>query len=201
MVKKYLYPGLIVLAVLIITGTLISKCARNSKGGKHEQVRLDIVNYDLVKSEVAKKYRDSILSLNKALQIALSRKEIEYIPIRIKADSAVKEYVKQPTLARCDDAILLLRVQNTKADSIIGDLKQIGANKDTVIASFGRTVAQKDNTISEFNAAFMDLQEDYKQALKPKRFGLGIQAGYGVGKSIMPTPYIGIGISYNFIRL
>lgn len=37
---------------------------------------------------------------------------------------------------------------------------------------------------------------------KPKRFGIGIQAGYGVviGKVIVPAPYVGIGLSYNLIK-
>ena len=38
---------------------------------------------------------------------------------------------------------------------------------------------------------------------KPTRWGIGIQAGYGVGVSsgqINAFPYIGVGISYNFIR-
>lgn len=34
----------------------------------------------------------------------------------------------------------------------------------------------------------------------PKRWGLGIQAGYGINTSGQVRPYIGIGISYNFIR-
>ena len=38
---------------------------------------------------------------------------------------------------------------------------------------------------------------------KPTKWGIGIQAGYGVGVSsgqINAFPYIGVGISYNFIR-
>ena len=34
---------------------------------------------------------------------------------------------------------------------------------------------------------------------KPKRFGLGIQGGYGIGGYGL-TPYIGIGLSYNIIN-
>lgn len=34
----------------------------------------------------------------------------------------------------------------------------------------------------------------------PKRFGIGVQAGYGFQQGIMPRPYVGIGLSYNFIR-
>jgi len=33
-----------------------------------------------------------------------------------------------------------------------------------------------------------------------KRFGIGIQAGYGITKEITLSPYIGIGLSYNLFR-
>ena len=38
---------------------------------------------------------------------------------------------------------------------------------------------------------------------KPKRWGIGIQAGYGVGihdSQVYTTPYIGIGVSWNFLQ-
>lgn len=34
----------------------------------------------------------------------------------------------------------------------------------------------------------------------PKRWGLGIQVGYGITLDGRPQPYIGIGLSYNFLR-
>jgi hypothetical protein len=36
---------------------------------------------------------------------------------------------------------------------------------------------------------------------RPKKFGIGIQAGYGFSNSLQPNVYIGIGVSYNLIRL
>lgn len=35
------------------------------------------------------------------------------------------------------------------------------------------------------------------EKMKPKRWGIGIHAGYGIGKDGL-SPYIGIGLSYNF---
>ena len=39
---------------------------------------------------------------------------------------------------------------------------------------------------------------------KPKRYGIGLQIGYGLGitedKSVVATPYVGFGLSYNLIR-
>lgn len=34
---------------------------------------------------------------------------------------------------------------------------------------------------------------------KPKKWGLGIQAGYGIGRNGL-QPYVGVGVSYNLIR-
>jgi hypothetical protein len=36
---------------------------------------------------------------------------------------------------------------------------------------------------------------------KQKKFGIGIQAGYGFSSGFVAKPYIGIGLSYNLIRL
>ncbi len=35
---------------------------------------------------------------------------------------------------------------------------------------------------------------------RPKKFGLGVQLGYGINSSFRVQPYIGIGLSYNVIR-
>ena len=46
------------------------------------------------------------------------------------------------------------------------------------------------------------ITKEIKTVTKPKRWGLGLQAGYGVSfsnKQIQATPYIGIGISYNIL--
>ena len=36
--------------------------------------------------------------------------------------------------------------------------------------------------------------------VRPKRFGVGVQVGYGITPTGKPQPYISIGISYNFLR-
>ena len=46
------------------------------------------------------------------------------------------------------------------------------------------------------------ITKEIKMVTKPKRWGIGLQAGYGVSfgnKQIKATPYIGIGISYNIL--
>lgn len=41
----------------------------------------------------------------------------------------------------------------------------------------------------------------YRKPLpKANKFGIGVQAGFGFSNSLKPSPYIGIGVSYNIIR-
>ena len=35
---------------------------------------------------------------------------------------------------------------------------------------------------------------------KPKRYGIGVQIGYGITREFKLSPYVGIGLSYNAIR-
>lgn len=42
--------------------------------------------------------------------------------------------------------------------------------------------------------------DSYTFKAPKKRIGIGLQVGYGIGTDLKPTPYIGIGVSYNFIR-
>lgn len=200
MVKKYLIPGIVGLVVILITGTLIAKCARNKDPKKHNEVRLNIINKDILETATADKYRKTIDSLKLAVLRASNKKEYVYFPVRQKAQEAVKKYEIKPTIENCSNAVVLLKTQTNLADSIIRNLKQVIVYNDTTIASYKRTVSAKDKSISQLNAGYEKAIEDLKQAKKPKRFGLGIQAGGTLGKNIKPTPYVGIGVSYNIIR-
>jgi len=48
----------------------------------------------------------------------------------------------------------------------------------------------------------IDVRSVKVDLLKPKRFGIGIQAGYGINfkDQITAQPYLGVGLSYNLIR-
>jgi hypothetical protein len=199
MSKTTITWGLIIIA-LLITGMLIAKCVRNKETNKHTEVRLDIVNKDILETSKANLYRDSIKTLKLALLTKSKKNEYIYLPIKIKAEEAVKEYDKKPTIDNCSTAVAVLRVKSVVADSLMGDLKQINTLNDTLIASLGRTINKKDKAISDLNKGYEAAIKDLGQAKKPRRWGLGIQAGGTLNKNITPTPYIGIGVSYNIIR-
>jgi len=56
----------------------------------------------------------------------------------------------------------------------------------------------------------MDMMETYQQTVfrdivvtktpRPKRWGLGVQVGYGITTSGDVKPYLGVGLSYNLVR-
>jgi hypothetical protein len=199
-INKHKYKLLLVLAVVLMTGFLIAKCARNKSTDKHTEVRLNIINKDILETTKADKYRKTIDSLKQIVYIASKQKEYVYLPIKIKSDSIVREYIKVPTPENCDNAVTVLRVRSNYADSLINDLKKINVYNDTLIASYKRTVVAKDQTIKELNKGYEDVINHLKQAKKPRRFGFGINAGYGATANKIPTPYIGVGISYNLVR-
>ena len=48
------------------------------------------------------------------------------------------------------------------------------------------------------------ITKEVKVATKPKRWGIGLQAGYGVSLhngQLFPAPYIGVGLSYSIVNL
>ena len=47
------------------------------------------------------------------------------------------------------------------------------------------------------------ITKEIKTVTKPKRWGIGLQAGYGVAlhnNQVFPAPYIGVGVSWNFLQ-
>ena len=47
------------------------------------------------------------------------------------------------------------------------------------------------------------ITKEIKMVTKPKRWGIGLQAGYGVSLhngQLFPSPYIGVGLSYSIIN-
>ena len=47
------------------------------------------------------------------------------------------------------------------------------------------------------------ITKEIKMVNKPKRWGIGLQAGYGVtllNNQVFPAPYIGVGLNWNFLQ-
>ena len=67
---------------------------------------------------------------------------------------------------------------------------------------FARTKAPGVKLLDAESVLIIDKPGDLPGAplVKPKKFGIGFQVGGTLTKEFMPTPYIGIGLSYNIIR-
>lgn len=65
---------------------------------------------------------------------------------------------------------------------------------------------KKDKLITDFYSSDQNIKFNGVQIyrsekiIQPKRFGIGLQMGYGLGSNFQIFPYVGIGASYNLIR-
>lgn len=63
-----------------------------------------------------------------------------------------------------------------------------------------RTLLQLDVSLADTNTKVNQIKAYRAGPIRPKRMGVGIQAGYQL-QGLKIRPYVGIGVSYNFIRL
>ncbi|VDH16090.1 Uncharacterised protein [Algoriella xinjiangensis] len=120
-------------------------------------------------------YKDSIKTITKIVQ----GEEKEVIRYRDRVDK-LKEKEKQIVY---DTAICAEIVSNLKSQIVLQDT--IIQKKDSIIYLTNTIVNYQDKII--------------KIKPKPKRFGIGIQTGYGFNSDKI-TPYVGVGVSFNLVR-
>ena len=99
-------------------------------------------------------------------------------------------------------------IENT--DTVYVTQIYIGNGEPLEVPLIKQTVTYSDSTykavISGYNPK-LDYIETYNTTHyitefvreKPKKWGIGIQAGYGIGRNGL-QPYVGVGVSYNLIR-
>ena len=99
-------------------------------------------------------------------------------------------------------------IENT--DTVYVTQMYIGNGEPLEVPLIKQTVTYSDSTykavISGYNPK-LEYIETYNTTHyitefvreKPKKWGIGIQAGYGVGRNGL-QPYVGVGVSYNLIR-
>lgn len=73
--------------------------------------------------------------------------------------------------------------------------------KDKYAKVYASGVMPKVDSVEHYITNYYIEKEVEKIVKKPCRWGLGIQAGYGVmfGNQVQTAPYIGVGISYNIL--
>lgn len=188
------------LAVVLMLGTYVSRCSRAKPVTKHQANREQILKADSLKSEIDTRYRAKLDSLKYAYQDTLKHARENYRVIVQKDVRIEYRYHKAPSLAACDSVVDSKNSRIGMIESMAHQQDQVSRANDSLLASYAGSIQAKDKTIHQLNAGYEQAIQDLQKAKKPRRFGLGLQAGYGVGPSLRPGPVVSLGLSYNFAR-
>lgn len=162
--------------------------------GKKTEQRTQIKT-EIKKSEKAEKtYKKEFDSLS--LEYAKLEKVIQEVkPIYLKSKETIKyitsQRIEQYIDTLCRDDVIVLKKQLGISDSLINIQEKQIDNKNLQLIKAGNIIIQKDKQITLYK----------KQKPKIKPLGIGIIGGYGLDFQNGAKPFIGIGISYNLIRL
>lgn len=145
------------------------------------EIKLDQTKIDSIKKSVKKDTEIVIRWKTKLEEVKNDYKEITP-PKDSNCLDNYKEYTK---------SIDNLKTQNYIKDSII-------TKQDTIIKKQSLQLVLKDDIISKKDTQ-IDLLNTNKK-VKQKRFGVGIQVGIKYNEAEGVKPYVGGGISYNFLN-
>lgn len=224
-IKDYVKDGLLILlTILCIILLLFSKCTadKNERLQNNIEVLIDSVrvtelkNGDLLYSkqilEVDNKELAEAVGLEKSKRKEVEKELGEKIKLLAKVDGEIRvdTLILKDTVVETDfgnqvnfnfkDQYLSLDgttclsngIAQTKINSLSMDVPAfIGKNKQFFIRSENPYVSFPNIRVAE-------------EITRPKRWGLGIQVGIGCGynlvdKGFFAGPYIGLGLSYNFL--
>ena len=224
-IKDYVKDGLLILlTILCIILLLFSKCTadKNERLQNNIEVLIDSVrvtelkNGDLLYSkqilEVDNKELAEAVGLEKSKRKEVEKELGEKIKLLAKVDGKIRvdTLILKDTVVETDfgnrinfsfkdqylslDGITCLSngIAQTKINSLSMDVPAfIGKNKQFFIRSENPYVSFPNIRVAE-------------EITRPKRWGLGIQVGIGCGYNLMDKgffagPYIGFGLSYNFL--
>lgn len=198
--RNLLILAAILVGVFLIT-TQVSKCTRAKPVTKHTENRLAILKSDSLLSIIDTQYRAKYDSLKQAYQDTLSRAKANYKVIVQKDVQIEYRYRQAPTVAGCDTVIDSKNLRIATLESMAAHQDQVNRVNDSLLTSFAGSIRAKDQTIGQLNKGYEQAALALEHALKPKRWGIGIMAGAGVGITDGRSgPMIGVGLSYNLIR-
>lgn len=99
----------------------------------------------------------------------------------------------------------VIKATMNEKDSVLHTSIDVKLNVTDVVEKGG--LFKKDKIYTDFyspdqNIKVNGVQNFRKEVIiKPKRLGIGLQAGYGITGEFKTTPYIGVGVSYNLFNL
>ena len=224
-IKDYVKNGLLILlTILCIILLLFSKCTADKNERLHNNIEVlidsvrvtELKNGDLLYSkqilEVDNKELAEAVGLEKSKRKEVEKELGEKIKLLAKVDGEIRidTLILKDTVVETDfgsrinfnfkDQYLSLDgttclsngIAKTKINSLSMDVPAfIGKNKQFFIRSENPYVSFPNIRVAE-------------EITRPKRWGLGIQVGIGCGynlvdKGFFAGPYIGFGLSYNFL--
>lgn len=130
---------------------------------------------------------------------------IEKTDTLIVRDTVIERYPEPVEVSRVDTMLVAVRdtvVVRDTAFVVIGREQRYYESKDYRVWISGYK-PHLDSVEVFPQTKYIHTTKETISRTRAKRWGIGIQAGYGVsiaGGKIMPSPYIGVGISYDFIR-
>lgn len=126
-------------------------------------------------------------------QIEVSRTDTLTI---VKTDT-VRIIKPQPYEVVVRDTVYLQNPQNPQGDVLVQEVKTYKDSSYTVTISGINAYLEHIEVYPKTVTKYITTTEFVRE--KPKKWGIGIQAGYGIGRNGL-QPYVGVGVSYNLIR-
>lgn len=181
----------------------------------------DIVSSLIGDPEAFAVYKKDIIDSLAAVYNTKPKKIIEYVVVETKTEAEIKpdgpsaaDYFPVDSTKDCPPAVKNIRQNFSSpyysAQVQIGDssyMKLQAYDTATIVwkhISKGnifnrRSAIQLDVSMANPNVK-VTVKEAYRIYEKPKKWGVGIQLGYGFSNTIKPSPYLGIGINYSIIK-
>ena len=218
--NKNIFSWLVLIFIIIIIIFCVKACNNNIRKENSkliESLNDSISYYKDVEGVLHSKI--SVIEDDYFLKLKLKDKEI------VELQSLVKKYknVKSATIIKTETKIVEKIVNKTILDTISNTpiYKSSFNLKDYI---WGDIVAKKDTTDIKINIkndfnivtykekgklvldvsdknpySITKSQRSYINLPKQKKFGLGVNVGYGISKSGL-SPYIGLGVNYNILN-
>lgn len=198
-------PRIAAVLGIIVLLAAIATCERGLQKKpvkKLETKRVKALNVDSLNSAIKRQYRDSLDRVEQVYADSLEAQKHHYRYLMAQDRQTEQVYRKAPTLVNCDAVV---KSKNQRLAAVEKESKTkdtILKVKDNQIKSHQDELVQKDVTIADLSAGYKKSLELAAKKSRPRRWGLGIQAGYGIAptESLRPAPYVGAGISYNLVR-
>lgn len=188
------------MAMVFLITTYAGRCSRAKPANEHQENRHAILKADTQKSNIDSLERAQWAIQKKALLDSIKHLNQKYKAIAQKDDKVESRYRQAPNIVTCDSVIDSKNLRIGTLESMASHKDQVNRVNDSLLASYAGSIQAKNQTISQLNSGYEQATKDLEQALRPKRWGLGIMAGAGIGPSLKPGPMVGVGLSYNFIR-